>query len=118
MRNRLAYAGTMLAMMGIAGCGDDGVAKNDIDETFADATCEQIRRCPGASEMALILGAFDDQSALSCEELLDRVGAVSPPNELQGVDEGTIRYNGGRARSCLDFLIRTCVPLEEVQAFD
>lgn len=118
-RNRLAYAGTMLAVMGMGGCGEDAVARDNLDEGYYGAICDWARNCPSSSEEAVIITEFERQTDASCEDLLPRlVGLSATPSELQGVDEGTIKYDGAQARRCLSFISNHCLDFGDAFAFD
>lgn len=105
--------------LGFSGCGSDGVALESLDEEYVEAICEQVRACPGGSgEIGLITSIFGGDSQATCEELLTGIGFASAPREAAGIDAGTITYDAGAARRCVNELARTCVGIEGIEAIE
>lgn len=80
---------TMVATF--AACGGGGeVAPDDLDTEIIDSTCERLVRC----------GEFESLAA--CQATLNAYGLGVGGALLAGVENGSIDYDGEKARECLE----------------
>ena len=105
--------------LGLSGCGSDGIALESLDEAYVDAICEQVRSCPGSlGEIGLITSLLGGDREATCEELLTNIGFASAPREGAGIEGGTIVYDAGAAKRCVDELARSCRGTFGIEAID
>lgn len=78
-----------LGLGGLAACGGSaGIAVEDLDDEFAAAMCDYLVGC----------GIFETQA--DCRANLSYEGI--DPDLIAGVDNGSIDYDSGAAKDCLD----------------
>lgn len=102
-----------------AGCGTSTVPLDTVGDEFVQSVCEQIRRCPDQwRDEFSIINVFELQgSDISCEDVLSDFPDVSrAPSESEGVEGGTIDYDGAQARRCVRALAQSCVPFQLIGA--
>lgn len=117
MTNRTTRFSALVAALLFVGCGGDATRKEEIGEKYIESICDLATRCPdsGFEEVAVLANLFESGTPGSCEQLLRSAGFIEVPSELEGVDEGTIVYNGGSLDRCLRRLVQECVPFEGVE---
>ena len=94
----VALAVAALAAGIIAGCDNDGaIAIDDIPASVEATYCQRAALCAGGPDPAAC------EAALFVSEDRNLTGLVA------GVKQGTITYDGRRARECLDEFQRDCI---------
>lgn len=120
MRRQLGWLGLMGgAVLGVAGCGTSTVPIDNVGDEFVGALCEEVRRCPEAwgDELGLVVNLFEQGADdASCEDLLASIPQFArTPAEAEGVENGTIEYDGAQARRCVRALVDDCIPLDLIE---